>query len=106
MSDQFEALPEEIQQGVLSLVQLKEDGTWECPDRRALIEFIVENAEPYPGLLNLVRIDEERMMEHVRETGEVSPGIKIIKTTTTEGDNVTQLRVFPGPTTIPEDERS
>jgi hypothetical protein len=106
MSNDLEGLPEDIQRRFLMLIHFHDDGTWECPDRRAFVDFILDNADAHPALLEFVCVDEERLMRHVRETGDVPPGIKIIKTSTAEGDNVTQLRVFHGPKTIPEDERS
>lgn len=70
-----------------------------------LINFIVENADAHPSLLNLVKVNEERVIEHAKQTGEVLPGVRIIKTRTAEAGNVTDVRIFHGATTIPEDER-
>jgi len=105
MSNRFEDLPIEIQDRVWSFVREHEDGTREVRDMRGLIAFIVENAEQYPSLLNLVKIDEDRVIQHAKETGEVPPGVKIVKTSTVEGENVTQVRIFHGPTTISEEDR-
>lgn len=105
MSDRFDDLPAEIQERVWSFIVEREDGTFDVPDRRGLIAFIVENADAYPSLLNLVKVNEERVIEHAKETGEVLPGVKIVKTRTVEGENVTDVRIYHGPTTIPEDER-
>jgi hypothetical protein len=105
MSERFEDLPVEIQQRFLSFTREREDGTVEVPDRRALIDFIIGNADAYPALLDFVKIDGDRVIEHAKETGEVPPGVKIIKTRTVEGSNVTDVRIFHGPTMIPEDDR-
>lgn len=88
-----------------SFIRRRDDGSWECEDKRGFVNFIADNATAFPALLSLVQPDEEKIVQHVRETGSVPPGIKIVKTTTSSDDNVTQLRVFHGPTTIPENER-
>ncbi len=106
MSDRFEDLPPEIHQRVSTFIIAREDGTFDVEDRMGFIGFIVENADAYPALLNLVKVNEERVIEHVKQTGDVPPGVKIIKTLTVEGENVTQVGIFHGPTTIPGDERS
>jgi len=103
MSDRFEDLPPEIQERISSFIISREDGTVEIPDRRA--DFIMDNPDAYPALLDLVKVNEEKVIEHAKETGEVLPGVKIIKTRTVEGSNVTDVRVFHGPTTIPEEDR-
>jgi hypothetical protein len=106
MSDRVEGLPPEIQERLASFIGDRVDGTPPEDDMRGLITFIVENADAHPALLNLVKVDEKRMMEHVKETGNVPPGVKIVQTSTVEGENVTKVRIFHGPTTIPEDQRS
>lgn len=71
MSDRFEDLPPEIQERVLSFIGDREDGTLDDEAMRGLIAFIVENADAYPSLLNLVKLNEERVIEHAKETGQV-----------------------------------
>jgi hypothetical protein len=105
MSDRFDDLPAEIQERVRSFMVEHEDGTYDVPDRMALVGFIVENADAYPALWNLVKVNEERVIEYAKRTGEIPPGIKIVKTRTVEGENVTDVRIFHGPTTIPEEDR-
>ena len=106
MSERFEDLPQEIRDRVWSFIGEREDGAFPEDDMRGLIAFIVENADAYPALLNLVQVNEDKVVEHAKEIGEVPPGIKIIKTATAEGENVTHVRIFHGPTTIPEEDRS
>ncbi len=73
MSERFEDLPIEIQQRVLSFIGDREDGRLDDDAMKGLIAFIVENADAYPALLNLVKVNEERVIEHAKETGEVPP---------------------------------
>ena len=56
MTDRSDDLPSEIQQRVLSFIQEREDGTFDVPDKRGLIEFIVENADAHPVRRELPQI--------------------------------------------------
>jgi hypothetical protein len=86
-------LPPEIGAKLLTFLR-EEDGEFHVADMQGLVQFIVEYGDRYPTLLNLVKVNEEFVVEHFERTGEVLPGIKLIKTTTREGDNVTKLEIF------------
>lgn len=89
-------LPPEI--GAQFLSYLREvDGKFEVVDKEGLLNFIAEYSEKYPILRGLFTVNEEAVLEHFHKTGEAPPGIKIIHTSTREGDNVTKLEVFRGP---------
>jgi len=103
--NEIEDLPPDVQQRFLSFVRQREDGTIEFPDPRGLVNFIMDNADAYPALLTFIKVNEDSIIEHAKATGEVPPGIKIVKKRTVEGENVRDVRIFHGPTTIPKDER-
>ena len=101
MSQRFEDLPEEIQQGVLAFLDVERQ---EVLDMRGLVQFVVEHGETYPSLLGLLKVDEGELTRHIQETGNVPPGVKAIRTRTVPGSNVTKLDIFHGPATVPKDE--
>jgi hypothetical protein len=105
MDDDLKDLPPEIRDRFFSFLRMGDDGNVQVPDQKAFIDFIYEMAPTYPALMNCLQLNEEKLTEHCRETGEVPPGVKLIKTTDVEGQNVTHVRIFHGPTIIPEDER-
>jgi hypothetical protein len=72
------------------------NGEFQVADKR-LLNFVAEYGQQHPALLGLFKINEEAVVEHFNRTGEVPPGVKLIKTTTREGDNVTKLEIFRGP---------
>ena len=61
------------------------------------------NGRAYPSLMNLVKLNEPEVIRHFQETGEVPPGVKVIKTTTVPGQNVTELEIFHGPRSAKRD---
>ena len=81
------------------------DGNVEVADEDGLWNFVKENISMYPALGELFTLNEDALTEHVRKTGEVPPGVKLITKTEVEGQNVTKVRIYHGPTTIPEDDR-
>jgi hypothetical protein len=104
MNNRLDDLPPEIGERILSFMR-EVDGNFEVSDKRGLIEFIADNLEKYPALAQLVQLNEEALTKHVQETGEVPPGVKLIKQTDVEGENVTHVRIYNGPAFVPEDER-
>jgi len=44
--------------------------------------------------LQLIKVNEEAVIRHVQETGQPVPGMKVVKTTTAEGSNVTRIEIF------------
>ncbi len=89
-------LPEDLARRLMSLLT-DTDGEPQVKDMPGLIVFIAEHCETYPFLLDLVNINEEEVIKHFEETGEVPPGIKLIGTSTEEGSNVTHLEILQGP---------
>lgn len=99
MSKNLKDLPPEISAKLMSFLR-EANGTFEVADREGLFNFVAEYAERYPALLALVKINQEALVEHFEKTGEVLPGVELIKTTTGEGgDNVTTLEIFRAPST-------
>jgi hypothetical protein len=89
-------LPPELATKFLSFLR-EEGGTFQVADMDGLLKFVGERAEKYPALLNIFTINEEFVVEHFKKTGELPPGVKVAKTTTTEGNNVIKLEIFRGP---------
>jgi hypothetical protein len=96
MSSDDEKIPPEIGQQLLSFVR-EVDGDFEIVDMKGLVNFIQEHGKQYPTLLKLININEQAIVEHYQKTGEVPPGIKLVRKTR-EDDKVTKLEVFRGPT--------
>jgi hypothetical protein len=95
MSD-IKDMPRDLAERFLALFT-QTNGHTDVKDPLEAIKFIVEYGERYPFLFDLVDINEEAVIEHYQKTGEVPPGIKLIGTSTTEGDNVTYLEILQGP---------
>lgn len=89
-------LPPELYEELMTYV-VERDGQWEVIDMAALLNLIVAHGAEYPQLLSLVNVKEGALEQHYRQTGEVFPGVKIVKTETEEGSNVTKLEVLRGP---------
>ena len=96
MDEQLTDLPPELRAKLLTFLR-ESNGEFEVVDMQGLVQFISEHAEQHPVLLRLVQVNEDVILEHFKQTGEVPPGIKLIKTTTPEGSNVTYLEIFHGP---------
>ena len=86
-------LPVEVIQQLLAFRTDHEDGS-QTVDTMGLVKFILDHVDRYPALLQLVKINEDAVIKHVQETGRPVPGVKVIKTTTAEGSNVTKLEIF------------
>ena len=89
--------PAEIQAKLMSLLH-EVDGEYEIADMKAFIEFVAANGAAYPELLAFVNINETALADHYETTGEVPPGVKMVRTTSHEGSNVVELEVVHGPT--------
>jgi len=100
MSNQHTDLPDEIVERVSSFCRRDADGNRTVEDMRGLVAFIVENAGQYPALLGLVSINEEAATKHIQETGDVPPGVKLVKTSAAEGSNVTHVQIVRGPAKV------
>lgn len=93
--DDFSDLPPDL--GAALMRCLREiDGEFEVADMEGLVKLIAEHGEQYPVLLSLVTVNEEAVVAHFKETGEVPPGIKLIGKIR-EGEKVTRLEVIHGP---------
>lgn len=96
MSRHKDDLPPEI--GAKLMTFLREtNGQFEVADMLGLVNFVLEHGDRHPALWDLLKINEEAVVEHFKRTGEVPPGVKIVHTATQEGDNVTKLEIFRGP---------
>jgi hypothetical protein len=104
MSARVDNLPREILQKVLSFTR-EVDGHVEIADEDGFYQFIADNVQEHPALAQFVKLNEEALTKHCQETGEVPPGVTLIKTTQADGENVTEVRIYHGPTVIPADER-
>jgi hypothetical protein len=93
MSHNPDELPPEIIRQVLAFRTEHEDGS-QTTDTIGLVKFVRDNMDQYPALRKLIQINEEAVIKHVQETGQPVPGVKVIKTTTAEGSNVTTLEIF------------
>ena len=89
-------LPPEISARFMACLE-EVNGDYQVKDKRALMELIAEHGATFPFLQELITVDLDAVVKHYEETGEVPPGIKLIRTTTNEGSNVVSLDVFHGP---------
>ena len=96
MAEDWSNFPPEIAAKLMSLLR-EANGTFEVSDMEGLIKLIAQHGAEYPLLQTLISIDYEAVVEHFKRTGEVLPGMRIIHTETREGENVTKLEIFRGP---------
>ena len=96
MNGQIDDLPLGIRANVLRYLH-EEDGEFRVVDVKGLLNFIIENSVHYPALLSLVQLDENALIERFQQTGELPPGVKLVRKTTQEGSKVTKLDIFHGP---------
>src|SRR5438034_75468 len=90
-------LPPELGAKLLTFLRETETGGFEVVDMPGLCGFIVEYGEQYPSLLDLVKPNEDAIVDHYKQTGEVPPGVKLVVKTQHEGDNVIGLEILRGP---------
>ncbi|MEX0880892.1 MAG: hypothetical protein WD451_14325, partial [Thermoanaerobaculia bacterium] len=96
MSDDLSSLPPALLAEFKSFLREKSDGEVEVVDDRGFVDFVYEHREQYPFLGGLLKLNEDAIREHVERTGEAPAGLKVIKQTTREGDNVTKLEILWG----------
>lgn len=96
MSDDLSNLPDDLKAQFLGFLR-ETDGRFEVSDFEGLVKFIALHHSKYPALLDLISINESAVVDHFERTGEVPPGIKLVRTTR-ESENVTRLEVRHGPT--------
>lgn len=89
-------LPPEIHAKLMTFLREENDEV-QVADPQGLVNFVAEYGDRHPALRELVQLNEEAVLEHFKRTGEAPPGVKIVHTTTREGDNVTNLEIFHGP---------
>jgi hypothetical protein len=99
MSDRVEDLPRQIQERLLSFLNVRARST-EILDKKGLVDFIVGNGERYLALLALVTVDKEKLMRHIEETGGVPPCVKWLEPgkspkTSRRFGSFTDRRAFP-----------
>ena len=96
MNGHVDELPPEIRAGLLRYFHV-ENGEFRIVDLKGLVRFIVEHGAQHPALLCLVKLDENALIERFQKTGELPPGVRVVRRTSQEGDNVTRLDIFHGP---------
>ena len=92
---QNEEWPPEIVERFMKCLR-EVDGNFEVADMKGLLTLIAEKSKEYPSLLNLVTINEEKLVQHFVDTGEVLPGVKMIGKTRLS-DKVTKVEIIHGP---------
>lgn len=95
MNDLLQNLPPELAEELLNLVNA-DDQDLEAENNKALILFVAMHIEKHPELSDLFKLNEQAAIEHYECTGDIPPGIKLVKTTTREDNNVVELQVFHG----------
>ena len=91
-------LPPEIAAKFMACLE-EVGGDYRVKDTMALVELIAAHGSEFPFLQELVTVDMDAVVKHYEDTGEVPPGIKLVRTTTEEGSNVVVLDVLHGPRT-------
>lgn len=89
-------LPDTLQTQLMSFLG-EIDGELQVIDMAGFVSFVVEHGENYPELYSLVSLNKRAAVEHYEATGEVPPGVKLVRTTTEEGSNVVGLEILRGP---------
>ncbi len=88
-------LPQDITEKLMSLLH-KVDGEYEIKNPLDMAKFVLEYGGKYPSLYEFLQLDEEEVVRIYEETGSVPPGVQLVKTTTTEGSNVTNIDFIKG----------
>jgi hypothetical protein len=89
-------LPKELAARLMTFLRETGEDEFEIVDMAGLVKFIGEHGKEYPFLFNMLQINEDALQAYFEQTGEVPPGIKMVRTTN-EGGNVTRLEVLHGP---------
>jgi hypothetical protein len=96
MSGDLADLPPELGAKFLSFLR-EVNGEFEVADTQGLLLFVVEHGEQYPALFNMFEINMDVIVDHFERTGVLPPGVRLIRKSTREGTNITQLEVLHGP---------
>lgn len=99
MSDDLKSLPDELKTQFLSFLREGENGQWELIDKDGLLNFVAEHGKTHPALWNLFTVNEDALVKHFEETGEVPPGVKMIAKTRIN-EKVTKVQILHGPTKV------
>lgn len=89
-------LPQELAAQLMTFLRETTEDDYEVIDMGGLVNFVVAHGAEYPFLYGLVKVNEAAVAEQFEKTGEVPPGIKMVRKTQ-ESDNVTRLEVLHGP---------
>lgn len=92
----LDELPEEVARELMSFL-IDVDGDLRVNDVSGFLTFVAHHSENYASLLELIKVDEEAVIAHFEETGEVPPGLKLVGKTTEAHSNVTHLQILRGP---------
>ena len=95
MGDIRGELPPEILTKFLSYLG-KVEGDIRVTDTEGFIGFVLEYRDRYPVLQDFLTVNWDAVNEHYQRTGKVPAGLRLIKTETREGDNVTKLEIIDG----------
>jgi hypothetical protein len=95
MGDIRDDLPPEILAKFMSYLG-KVEGEIRVTDPEGFMDFVFEYRDRYPVLQEFLTVDWDAVNEHYQRTGKVPSGIRLIKTETREGDNVTKLEIIDG----------
>ncbi len=96
MRNDFDSLPPEIIAKLMSLLH-EVNGEFEVIDDRQFVDFVKENENRYPALRGLLKLSDDAIRAHIERTGKAPPGIRAIRTTTSDDSNVTKLEIFLPP---------
>jgi len=89
-------LTPELTTELLGLIRETDEEDYEIIDMEGLIRFVGLHGTEYPFLFGMLKINEALLVDHFEKTGEVPPGIKMVRTTR-KIDGVTELEVLHGP---------
>jgi hypothetical protein len=93
---ELDTLPPEIVAKLLSFGRVVE-GEAELGDREGAMKFISANLAQYPALFSLVQLPVESLVKLYEDSGEVPPGVKLVKRIDFLGTNLTKVEVLHGP---------
>jgi hypothetical protein len=89
------SLPPEVAARLMECLE-EVEGDYRVKDMEGLVTLIVEHGPRYPFLYELVTVNKDALVKHYETTGEVPPGVKLVKTIAEEGSNVVGLSVIHG----------
>jgi hypothetical protein len=68
MTQKLDDLPIELVHQLLAFRTQPEDGS-ETVDTMGFVKFVLDNMDRNPALLQLIKVNEDAVIKHVRETG-------------------------------------